>query len=91
LPAFATENIRASTIITRADEVIEQAVKLLQRMSLLLAPFGHAEAVAKCPLFGAKQKWRFGAAKTVFDPLQTSDVPPNILLSTGPDVIQVLS
>jgi hypothetical protein len=56
LPAFATENIRASTIITRADEVIEQAVKLLQRMSLLLAQLGRVAVVDICPLLGEQRK-----------------------------------
>jgi len=29
---------------------------LLQRMSLLLAPNGHADPIERCPLVGAKRK-----------------------------------
>ncbi len=45
---------------------------LLRCMSLLLAPFGHAEAVATCPLLGEERKSMPTFKMIGFDPLRTS-------------------
>jgi hypothetical protein len=44
------------TLLARADEVIEQAVKLLRCMSLLLAPLRHANCIERCLLSGVTRK-----------------------------------
>jgi hypothetical protein len=44
-----------SSLITRADEVIEQVAVLLHCMSPLLAQSGHPNTLNQCPLLGVKR------------------------------------
>ena len=59
------------------------------RANLQLALLGHAVMSDLSPISGVERKSRSRAGRTAFDPLQTSDVHPNILPSTGLDAFQV--
>jgi hypothetical protein len=56
---------------------------MLQRMSLLLALFGHGRFGRRCPLLGEERKSHFRVVRAAFDPTETLAAPSGSAFDPG--------
>jgi hypothetical protein len=73
----------SAELLARADEVIDEV------RDFSLCTFPTCQSGRLMSVDGIGQKWPAPAQSDAFAPQETSDVPPNKLLSTGPNVFQV--